>query len=218
MLANTNRTIPLEERLCKVCKLTFWCKPACKKLSCSKLCSNKLVSIGVKGKTGGYREGSSNSKSGYYKGIFSGSTYELVWIIYRLDNGLEVTRFKGCIEQYGKKYFPDFDVNGDIVEIKGIWSEDVELKTNMAISQGYNISVKYKKDLETEFNWVRENYTYKTLDELYDGHRPKYTYICYTCKNEFGTEIKRTTVNKFCSRSCAGHNVRLLRKCNAPVA
>ena len=40
----------------------------------------------LKGKTGGIREGAGRSKSGWYKGYYCNSSYELAWVIYSLDN------------------------------------------------------------------------------------------------------------------------------------
>ena len=42
---------------------------------------------------GGYRPGSGRAKTGYYKGIYCGSTYELAWVIYQIDNNKDFSRF-----------------------------------------------------------------------------------------------------------------------------
>jgi hypothetical protein len=50
---------------------------------------------------GGYRIGSGRSKSGYYKGIYCGSTYELCWAIHALDHNIKFSRFDKKLEKDG---------------------------------------------------------------------------------------------------------------------
>ena len=178
-------------------------------------CSNKdythklKISIANKGKTGGYRPHSGRSISGYYKGIYCGSTYELVWVIYRIDHMLIVKRFNGYIQNDKIKYFPDFvDEHGTIIEIKGRFTPEVDEKTQLAITLGYNIKVLYLKDLEKEFNWVKINYNYKFIQELYDNFKPKYSYTCDNCGKIFIRDKKRKTKNVFCCRSCVGSSTK----------
>ena len=81
---------------------------------------------------GGYREGSGRSKSGYYKGIYCGSTYELCWVIYSLDHNIQFNRFPGMIEENGLKYYPDFllDDGKTIIETKGYEDQSSVEKKN----------------------------------------------------------------------------------------
>lgn len=122
---------------------------------------------------GGERKGSGKSKSGYFRGIYCGSTYELVWVAYRLDNNLPVSRFDGYI-LYGdnKRYYPDFVEGKTIHEMKGWVTETSEpiLKEKElgAAKIGYEVKLYFKKDLEKEFNWVKNNYKFSKLEELYD--------------------------------------------------
>jgi hypothetical protein len=180
---------------------------------CSKTCiSNDPNSHKNKG-YGGYRNGSGRSKSGYYKGIYCGSTYELVWVIYNLDHNIEFNRFEGIIEHSGIKYIPDFLIGNTIFEMKGYENENsVKIKTDIAKIKGYNVIVLYRQNLNKEFEWVKSNYTYKKLWHLYDDYKPKYSYECDTCGIEFYRDKKVKTKSKFCSRHCVGkfsklHNV-----------
>ena len=193
-----------------------------------KFCSSKCANIANRGKyfglqkgretmrlngnLGGYREGSGRSKFGHYKGIFCGSTYELVWVIYQLDNNKPFSRFKGCLELNGVKYFPDFLQNGKIIELKGYWNKSVDLKSDIAKHFGFEISVLYKKDLVKEFEWVRTHYQYKTLEDLYDDKPPKYNYICTACGKPFSRRRPITSEHSCCSRKCAGILIGNLRK------
>lgn len=190
-------------RKCLICDNTFKVYANSKREYCSHKCNPNL---------GGFREGAGYSKSGYYKGIYCGSTYELVWVMYRLDNNLEVKRFEGYIEENGKKYFPDFYVDNKIIEIKGRHTEEVDIKTKMALDAGFNIEVKYKKDLQAEFEWVKKNYVYKEVYELYDNHRPKYSYVCNYCGTIISTNKIKKTDTKFCNTTCVGKFMALKRK------
>jgi len=182
---------------CKVCGLLF---TASSKIKNRKCCSKKCIKI----QSGGYREGSGRSHSGYFRGIFCGSTYELVWVIYRLDHNLIVKRFEGFLTDGKIKYYPDFLIENKIIEIKGYHTKSVDKKTKLAIDSGYEIELKYKKDLKTEFDWVNNNYTFDHIKELYDDYKPTYTYKCDFCGEVFNTEKERKTKSKFCSQSCAG--------------
>lgn len=167
--------------------------------TCSKKCLTKV--------TGGYREGSGRSKHGYYKGIYCGSTYELIWVIYQLDHNLPCERFSSFLQKNNLKYYPDFfdkDTN-TIIEIKGYENvENVNKKIELAKENGYNVIVLRKEDLSKEFDWVKNNYIYKELYQLYDNYKPKYSYVCSYCNKNVSRNHKAKTKNIFCSRSCAG--------------
>lgn len=191
-------------RICKHCGKEYKHSLEIKKF-CSTECSNisksKNLSLSLKGKTGGCREGSGRSKTGYYKGIYCGSTYELAWVIYNIDNNIEFIRFEGFIPYNNTKYFPDFIIGNNIIEIKG---KDVygtmPDKIEASKVNGYTIDVLYKKDLYKQFEWVKCNYKYKKLQELYDGYKPKYKIVCTTCNEEFETDNKK---RQCCSRRCS---------------
>jgi hypothetical protein len=165
-----------------------------------KYCSNDCW----RQQSGGYREGSGRSKSGYYKGIYCGSTYELCWVIYNLDHNIPFTRFSGYLEKDGLKYYPDFLIDNTIIEIKGY--ENVELvnkKTALAESFGYSVIVLRKEQLENEFRYVSNTYS-SNFKTLYDGYKPTYDYICNCCSTKFSRDKKLKTDVVFCSRTCAG--------------
>lgn len=211
--------IPRDERpqVCQHCGKEFHAKQSRK--FCSKECYDEATYAGrveklkkgmevlrAKGNLGGYREGSGRAKHGYYKGVYCGSTYELVWLIYQLDHGNPVERFQGELEWNGVKYIPDFLQDGKIVELKGYEAqESVDKKTAVANHFGYEVSVLKKEDLKREFDWVKEHYTYKNLQELYDDYKPAFTYTCDYCGKEFSREREIKSKHRFCSRSCAGN-------------
>ena len=156
---------------------------------------------------GGYREGSGRSKSGYYRGIYCGSTYELCWVIYNLDHQIGFKRFPGKLEKDEITYYPDFLLSDGktIIETKGYEKqESVDKKTKTAESFGYIVNVLRKDDLQYAFDYVIKTYNTKRFYELYDNYKPKYKHLCNYCQVEFETDRKKKTDTKFCSRVCAG--------------
>jgi hypothetical protein len=156
---------------------------------------------------GGYREGSGRSKSGYYRGIYCGSTYELCWVIYSLDHGIRFTRFPGRLEKDKVAYYPDFLLSDGktIVETKGYEKEEsVNRKTRVAESFGYTVVVLRKNDLKYAFEYVREKYNTSKFYDLYDGYKPKYNYVCVFCNSLFLNDRVITSKETFCGRLCAG--------------
>ena len=185
------------------CGKEFITRPFKKKKYCCIICANNHK---PKINCGGYREGSGRSKSGYYKGFYCGSTYELCWVIYNLDHSLYFKRFEGVLEKNGLKYVPDFLI-GDkqIVEIKGYETELVNKKTSLAESFGYSVKVMYKEDLKEIFSYVESKYGTKNFYTLYDNYKPTFNGFCDYCKKEFFSERKKQkTINVFCSRICSG--------------
>lgn len=122
-------------------------------------------------KAGGHRQGSGRGKKGWYKGFFCDSTYELVYIIYNLDNNIT---FKRCDRVYSylkddevHNYHPDFELaDGTIIEIKGYHTALVDIKTNSVKDRP--IIVLYESDLKYAFDWVKAHYNYDKLTDLYD--------------------------------------------------
>jgi predicted nucleic acid-binding Zn ribbon protein len=165
---------------------------------------------------GGYRQGSGRSKSGYYKGIYCGSTYELCWVIHSLDHSVKFNRFPGKLESNGIVYYPDFllDDGKTIIETKGYEAqESVDKKSKVAESLGYSVKVLRKKDLEYAFKYVQETYNTTKFFTLYDEYKPTYSYTCSHCKTEYKTDNVLKTDTGFCSRSCAG---KFRKKHNKP--
>ena len=156
---------------------------------------------------GGYRPGSGRSKSGYYKGIYCGSTYELCWLIHSLDHNIGFIRFPGKLELNNIVYYPDFllDDGKTIIETKGYESQDsVDIKSKVAESLGYIVRVLRKKDLEYAFDYVKKTYNTAKFYTLYDEYKPKYSYTCSNCETQYQTDKVIKTSTGFCSRSCSG--------------
>lgn len=152
-----------------------------KKKTCSEECLHNLRKTFKPPKTpGGYRKGSGRGKNGWYDNIHFDSTYELAYYIYCKQNGLNIER---CKESYpytnseGKKcfYFPDFRVEGKIIEIKGFINKDVNLKIK-AVNEPVELLL--PNDLKNIFNFVEKHIKLKikNLYKLYgtpDGARTR---------------------------------------------
>lgn len=136
--------------------------------TCSRKCQDELWKLWLKanktmmaekGFCGGYRKGAARGKSGYYKGIWCDSTYELVYLIYNLDNGIDIRRntLKFPYSHNGKnhEYIPDFRVNGELVEIKNFWTEVVQVKLDCVPEK---ISILYYDELEEMMQFVDKKY------------------------------------------------------------
>jgi hypothetical protein len=173
-----------------------------------KYCSHKCHESDPNGNRapGGYREGSGRSKAGYYKGIYCGSTYELCWVIWALETGVEFERFEGTLDNGTLKYIPDF-LLGDgktIIEIKGYEGEEsVNAKTRLAESMGYKVEVLRKDRLQEMFDYVYETYGTREYYRLYDDYRPIYEYKCGYCGDVVSRDKKSKTDVVYCNPSCA---------------
>jgi hypothetical protein len=121
------------------------------------------------GNSGGYRNGSGRGKSGYYNGIWCDSTWELAYLIWCLDNHIDIRRCKERLTYKfeGKEhwYIPDFIIdNTTIVEIKGY-----ESRQWLAKRKAYpQIEVIDDYKIEQYLTYVKDKYNVKDLTELYE--------------------------------------------------
>jgi hypothetical protein len=110
-------------------------------------------------RTGGYKRGSGKGKSGWYNGIWCDSSWELAFLIYHLENNIPIKRFEGFFEYtwQGKvhKYYPDFEVEENIYELKGILSERELEKIKQAPRK---ITMLIEEDMMPYIKYVKEKY------------------------------------------------------------
>lgn len=204
--ANSNR-VELVEKICVQCSTTFSVIPCNRRITCSPACAKKKRSKNM----GGFRIGAGRSKSGYFRGIYCNSTYELVWVIYELDHGRSPKRFEGYLTDGVIKYYPDFVYDKHIIEIKGYYVQAVEHKSNIARAHGYSIDVLYKEDLRAQFEYVASRYNTTQYEKLYEGGKYALSYVCHFCKREYVSFVKKKNSRTYCSQSCAGNGVQSLR-------
>lgn len=147
--------------------------------------------------SGGYRKGSGFGKSGWYKGFYCDSSWELAFIIYHLDNNLSIERnkegFEYVYENETHLYYPDFIINGEYYEIKNFFSDLTESK----ISQfPYKLNILYKEEINPYLDYTINKYS-KNFISLYDGNpHNKLTNKCLLCDKPCKQK------NKYCSRYC----------------
>lgn len=117
---------------------------------------------------GGLRKNSGVGKSGWYKGMFLNSTYELAYVMYHLDHGIQIERCDKYflyedLDGKTRKYFPDFIVDGRIIEIKGYKSQVDKIKASTC-----DAILLYKDDLSDIFSYVTEKYG--KIENLYSHY------------------------------------------------
>lgn len=118
---------------------------------------------------------SGRGKKGKYKGFWCDSTYELAFIIYCLDHNIPIERNKQYFtyEYQGKtkRYYPDFIIDGQIIEIKGFANETLPYKEQALKNAGVKYKILFPKDLKHVFDYILQKYN-KTVDknihELYE--------------------------------------------------
>jgi len=148
---------------CSVCNILFQKLKSSDRKTCSSICSKKI--------RGGLRKNSGIGKSGWYKGFWLNSTYELAFLIYHLDHNSDIKKcntfflYEDPKNKKTRKYYPDFIVNDQIYEIKGFKTEIVDIKAKTC-----NAKVLYKTDLINIFKYVEEktNLKINLLYKLYE--------------------------------------------------
>jgi len=193
---------------CLECNSRMELRPSSKRKFCSLQCKKLSKEKGYfKGKSGGLRKGSGRSKSGWYKGYYCNSSYELAWVIYSLDNNIKFKRNTKGFEYLNTEgnisnYYPDFYIEESktYIEIKGYKEKEFYNKHN---SFKEKIIVIDKKDIKPILLYVKNKYGINFI-ELYEGnpHKVKNN-KCLCC----GEPAKF----QYCSRICSGKGVRKLK-------
>jgi hypothetical protein len=184
-------------RNCTTCSRAFEIIASDPRKTCSKECV----------KIGGPRIGSGRAKTGYFKSIYCGSTYELAFLIWHLDNKQYIKR---CQQHFGyvwndqyHNYYPDFEVDGQIYEIKGQISDVDFVKIKAA-----NAVLVDKDTIKTYIDYVATKYKV-ARDKLWLLYDQKEYMECQHCKTSF---LKKHKNSKYCSQSCSLKANRSFRK------
>lgn len=155
-----------KNKICKYCvkSFTYIKGESISSIYCSSECKHKYLSE----HTGGYRKGAGHGKSGWYNGIYCDSSWELAFVIYHIDNGLNIKRCKERRKYTfnGKEhiYIPDFVTDNGIIEIKGYKTAQWLEKEN----QNPDIKVLYKDDIKFYIDYAVKHYG-KNYIKLYDN-------------------------------------------------
>ena len=167
------------KKVCPICKNPFMVYKSA--IFCSRKCfiqdSKNGYIFSKKPISGGVRKGAGRSKSGYYKNIFCNSTYELAYVIYNLDHGVEFVRNNEGFEyEYlGRKlkYYPDFIEGNLYIEIKGYLRPEDELygkkSSHVANYPWYIINYDIlAEEIKPYMDYVKQTYQCYNLEKLYE--------------------------------------------------
>ena len=109
--------------------------------------------------SGGIKKGSSRGKYGWYNGYWCDSSYELAYVIYCLEHNVKIERNTKGYEYYFKEknhtYYPDFIVNGKLMEIKNYRSELTEAKLKCV---NEDIDILYRDTMKPYLDYVKNKY------------------------------------------------------------
>jgi hypothetical protein len=110
----------------------------------------------------------SRGKSGYYKGIWCDSSWELAFVLYNIDHNISFIRneekFTYTYRGRNYKWIPDFIVDGSYIEIKGWMRKRDEAKIN---SFQKPLIILRAQDLKPILKYVTNNYG-KDFIRLYE--------------------------------------------------
>lgn len=142
-------------------------------------------------------------KTGWYKGYYCDSSWELAFIIYHLENNIIFERNKEGFEYFheGKKhtYYPDFIIDNVYYELKGFHNEIVDSKI---LHFPYELKVLYKKDVDIYLDYVISKYG-KNFTSLYDEKTfEEKVNHCLYC----GEKCK--IQNKYCNKKCFSKSLK----------
>lgn len=108
---------------------------------------------------GGFRKGSGRGKKGRYKGYWCDSSWELAFVIYNLEHGIDFKRntqgFEYEFNGKTRKYYPDFIIDDCYYEIKGYITEQSLEKIK---SFDYNIKVIDKEGITKYLSYAENKY------------------------------------------------------------
>ena len=125
---------------------------------------------------GGYKKGSARSyKYGTYRSFYCDSSWELAFIIYCLDNNIEVVRNEIGFQYINsdgqqKEFYPDFIVNGTYYEIKGGYDTQTEYKITQF---PYNLVLLNYESIHPYLQYAK-NTNGKDFIRLYDRNYPSW--------------------------------------------
>ena len=161
-------------RICENCGKEYTFKDYKSPKYCCKDCGliakqRKLSVAAVKNKFGGLNPETTHKsyKRGYYKGIWCDSSWELAYLLYCFDNNISVERNNKYFEYEfeGKiyKFYPDFIVDGKLVEIKGFYTP----KNKVKLEKFPNVLFIDRKLIQPYLKYAIEHYG-KNFTNLYE--------------------------------------------------
>lgn len=202
-------------KICPICNKSFKTYSNSPGKFCSKKCHiidqrNGYV-FSVDPKTGGYRKGSGRGKSGWYKGYWCDSSYELAYVIFNIDHQIIFQRnnefFNYQFENQSFKYYPDFVQNNIYIEIKGFLTNKDQAKFQY-FPTTKTLKIITGKDIEKYLKYTSTKYGTDFI-KLYEGNP-------HNARNNQCLMCKKPAKNYFCSRKCAGKGSQIFKKVSRP--
>lgn len=119
----------------------------------------------------------SRYKYGTYKGYSCDSSYELAFVIYNLDHNIEFSRntsvsFEYIFNGVTHRFFPDFLVNDEYIELKSWHSQASECKAN-SVPDNIKFRILYTEDIKPYLDYALETYG-PNWTKLYDRNYPSW--------------------------------------------
>lgn len=113
------------------------------------------------------RKGSGRGKSGWYKGIFCDSSWELAFVLYHKDHFIDIERnkerFLYTFEDKTHYYLPDFIVNGKLYEIKGYKNKNWKAKMDQ-FPKDRELIILEKEDMKPYLEYATNKYGKNFID------------------------------------------------------
>ena len=133
------------------------------------LLRKQKISESMKGnKNWTYNKTRGNGKKGWYNNIFCDSTWELAFLVYYKEHGLNIKRCDKRLEYIWNNekhiYIPDFETDEGIIEIKGRKTKQSEVKHK----QYQNIKIIDYKLMIPYLEYVKNKYGDKYWEILYE--------------------------------------------------
>ena len=91
------------------------------------------------------------------------STYEFIYALYLLYNGIKFEYETIRVTFEGKTYFCDFKVNNEIIEIKGQTNADISKQKQAFESKGYKYRILYSEDIKLCYEYLK---TVEDIDSI----------------------------------------------------
>ena len=157
------KKLPYEKRKYKTCG---------RNTPCYKMQLSKSVQKAVAQKGGNLNpRGSGTYKRGTYHGIKCDSSWELAFLVYHLDSGINILRntdsFQYIFEGKQKQYYPDFIINNVYYEIKGYKRKNTVAKIQYFPKELCLIVID-KTTIKPYLEYVKSTYGEHFWEVLYD--------------------------------------------------
>lgn len=167
-LAKYNELIKNNERKPWNKGLTKEDHPSIKKSSETYL---KHIKEGLVQPGGGYRECAVkyHYKYGKYKGFYCDSSWELAFLVYCLENNINIKRntqkFEYVVDGKKHNFIPDFILNeNEYIEIKGLQDENWKIKSTTF----KNVKFLFRKDMQKYLSYAKQKYGKNFWEVLYE--------------------------------------------------